>query len=599
MKISMKPGKILSKLWAQYSAPAVFCVVIAIVASTHDFLGWDTAVKTIRDTLMDASSALLFGLVISTTVCTLLKSCKPTIVLSWLAGFASATLEYFLPAPNLYGGIAMAAVCLCLWGAAGREKPALRLNQICGWFFLSLGMAFVIWVALEIIQSAILVLFFPGAPSTIISGVSSAVGYFSFLVFAPWMFLGGLPDESTPDNKRLGFWKFNTRVLLPLALLLMAVLLAYVGKIVVTCTMPVGTMNGYALAALALFTFFHLTLTGEENKLTAFFRKWAGWLMLPILIAQQVGVWIRVDAYGLTEARIYGIVCTVLCAAVVVTALLRKRAGWFFPVAAIAAIIFISTPLNAGNLARINQETRLEAALARNNMLAEDGSIIPNADADLDDRTIIYDSISYLLNKDAPEGSRTDWLTRRYTPENSTYAHASATELYELLGFTRPQKAGSNHALYYHFIGSANHYELDTADVAHANWLSTNRRYDSSEDFAKALVEDLSLETSYFITDYDAMREALLAPAKEFTFPDIPLTLVINGEEILLNPLLNGLEVTDIYPTSSRDFRIENDRIPLANGQVFHIAELNCSVYSAYSSLYISISGWLLTPEAE
>ena len=599
MKISIKPGKIFRKLWTQYSASAALCALIAVIAAVHDFLGWDTATNALRNTLTDVSSALMFGLVISTAASTLFKPTRRTILASWVAGLAAAALEYLLPNPDLYGGIAAAAVCLCIGAAAGRAKPSLRLNQICGWFFLCLGMACVVWGALEIIQSAIVSLFFPGASSWIVSACFSTVGYFSFLIFAPWMFLGGLPDESTPDDRRLGFRKFNARVLLPLALLLMAVLLTYVGKIVVTWAMPVGTMNSYALTALALFTFFHLTLTGEENKLTAFFCKWISWLMLPILIAQQVGVWIRVEAYGLTEARIWGIVCTVLCAAVVVTALLRKRANWFFPMAAVAAVIFISTPLNAGNLARINQESRLEAALSRNNMLAEDGSIRPNPDAAMDDRIIICDAISYLLNEDAPEGSRTEWLTRYFTDENSTYAYADDAELYELLGFVRPVKDGSTQSYYYHFIGSADQYELDTADIAHASWLYISRRYDSREDFEKALAENPELKNSCFIADHDALLAALTSPAEDFTFPDIPLTLVINGEEILLNPLLNDLEATYLHPSRYRTFSMKNDRIPLSNGQVFHIAALECNAYRGYSSLYINIEGWLLTPEAE
>lgn len=598
MKISLKPGRIISKLWKHYSASAVFCVVISILATIVDFLWWNETTSALRQTLTNASNAFLFGLVISTAVSTLLNRKKASTLLAWACGIVAAALEYFFPNSDLYGGAALAAVCLCLWAAAGHEKPSLRLNQICGWFFVCLGMSIVIWLALNIIQSAILSLFFPGAASNIRTGFSTLVSYFSFLIFAPWMFLGGLPDESTPDDKRLGFRKFNARVLLPLSLLLMAVLLAYVGKIVLTWTMPVGTMNGYALAALALFTFFHLTLTGEENKIAAFFRKWAGWLMLPILAAQQVGVWIRVSAYGLTYARICGIVFTVLCAAVVVTALLRKRARWFFPAAAIAAVIFIASPLNAGNIARMNQEDRLEAALQRNNMLTEDGAIIPNADADLDDRTIIYDSISYLLQQDAPEDSLTAWLNAYFTKDDGNRIYASADDLYKLLGFARPRKQADSQYNRWHYSGTAQSNELDTRGIAYASWFGASDHFASAEAYQEARAANPDIDQDYFIVDEAALHAAILSVTMDCTLPDIPLTLVIDGDAIPLNPLLTATEITPDYQINLRNFTLENDRIPLSTGQILHIGSLDISAYSS-GTVYIHLTGWLLTPETE
>lgn len=600
MKISLKPGRIISKLWTRYSASAAFCLVICILATIVDFLVWEDTTKPLRSTLADVSSALMFGLVISTALSALRHRTKAAVLLAWAGGIIAAALEYFFPDANLYGGVALAAVCLCLWGAAGQEKPALRLNQICGWFFVCLGMSIVIWLALNIIQSAILSLFFPGAASNVRTGFSSLVMYFSFLLFAPWMFLGGLPDESTPDDKRLGFQKFNARVMLPLALLLMAVLLAYVGKIVITWTMPVGTMNGYALAALALFTFFHLTLTGEENRIAAFFRKWVGWLMLPILAAQQVGVWIRTSAYGLTEARIFGIVLTVLCAAVVVTALLRKRAGWFFPVAAIAAVIFIASPLNAGNIARINQEDRLEAALQRNSMLTEDGAIIANFDADMDDRTIIYDSIRYLLNQDGPEGSLTAWVNDYFSQDDSTpssWVYAGTGKLYELLGFTYPSSKTSSY-FSLGFSGSAQHNELDARGVAHASWIHISSDYESAEAFKAAFASDSDIAQNYFIYSSAALHDFAESASTGEPLSALPMTLVLNGEEIPLAPLLSATETTTPYAMNTRTFALDNDQIALASGKILHISHL--SIYS-YSDDFVSTSltGWLLTPETE
>lgn len=589
MKINFKPSQMFNKLWRHFPAPALLCLVVFIAFSIEGFLPYENA---LRGTLDDISTACLFGLVLSTAVCTLRTRLSRTAVLSWLAGAAGVALYLLDASSSLLTALILASLAICLWGASGKTTaPALRLNQICGWFFTCLGLSIVVWIALNVIQAAVISLFFSSLSSTVISGIAQTMAAFCFLLFAPWMFLGRLPDEDTPADKRLGFRKFNARVLLPLSLILMAVLLVYVAKIGITWTMPVGTMNGFALAALALFTFFHLTLTGSENKIAAFFCKWVGWLMLPILITQQVGVWIRVEAYGLTEARVLGIVMTLLCAGVVVTSLLRRRANWFFLAAAIAAIIFIASPISASTIARLNQEQRLEAALRRNNMLSDDGSIIANADAAMDDRTIIYDSIQYLLNEDAPEGSLTRRLTTRFTDEGSTYAYAAQEEMYELLGFVRPADASSTDSAYWSFKGTANSSELDTHGVAHAKWVHISGLSDQADATAAKLY--------YILCDRDALGNALLLPGADPTFPDVPLTLHIEGDSLLLNPLLAATETTPAYESNDRRFELKNDKINLANGKILHISSLSISRHSYSETAYISLSGWLLTPEAE
>lgn len=596
MKINFKPSQMLDKLWKHFSAPALLCPVVFLAFSIGGFLPYGNAM---RSTLDDIGTACLFGLVLSTAVCTLRTRLSRTAVLSWLAGAAGVALYLLDASGSLISALILASLAICLWGASGKTAPALRLNQICGWFFTCLGLSIVVWIALNVIQAAVISLFFSSLSSAVSSGITQTTAVFCFLLFAPWMFLGRLPDADTPADKRLGFRKFNARVLLPLSLILMAVLLVYVAKIVITWTMPVGTMNGFALAALALFTFFHLTLTGSENKIAAFFRKWVGWLVLPILFTQQVGVWIRVEAYGLTEARVLGVVMTLLCAGVVVTSLLHRRANWFFLAAALAALIFIASPINAGTIARLNQEQRLEAALRRNSMLSDDGSIIANADADTADRAIIYDSIYYLLNEEAPEGSITRRLTTRFTDEGSTYAYASTEDLYEMLGFARPKETITAYSYSWKFNGSANHDKLDARGFDHAEWIYLSHTHDAVDSTENCTASACTEAARWFLCDKQALSSELMAASDAFLFPDVPLTLHIDGEAVLLNPLLSASETTEAFETTIRSFSLDDDKIVLASGKILHISNLTITRYTSFQTLQISISGWLLTPESK
>ena len=608
MRIKFHPGRILARLWRDFTVPALLCAVIFILGSIQPFLDMPVTTPAYQQ-LSSIIGACVIGMVLATAVCTLIR--KPLIArLASLAAAGVGAAAYLLTEDdNLAAGLMLAGIALCFWGACGKTKAALRLNQIIGWFFTCLGLSLVMYIALMLISSAVTGLFFNDLSYRITGGISTSIAYFSFLLFAPWLFLGGLPDEDTPADKRVAFVKFKSRVLLPLSLALMAVLLVYVGKIVVTWTMPVGTMNGYALAAMALFTFFHLTLTGSENVIARFFKAWGAWLMLPVLVAQQVGVWMRVDAYGLTEARVLGMVFTLLCAGVVVTALLRKQARWFFPAAAVMALIFIASPVHAGHLAMWDQIGRLESALERNGMLAEDGSIVANPDADEADQVIIWSSMDYVLDH-ADDAQPIAVQMRRQLCEidgreyqENTYTYFSLSSMKELVGFAKPGSKTSN--WYWIFNGTASQTALSVSRYDYAKWISVYdyRASDDTEDESAERDARQALEASHYTFHVMDVVDALSAwEAGSAAFPEVALPAVIDGEKVDLRQMLTSLEETT-EPTSTydRSFTVMQDKLTLPSGRVFHLEELSINRYenSSYTSYYVRFSGWLLTPEVE
>ncbi len=594
MRHHFRPGRILTNLRQHWAAPA-FCSLLTCVAfSVLAFFPYSSSREytELSNLLQKLCEASFLALVLSTAGCALRSHVKYSTPLSWLVGILGFALSFLCEYVPLLQALLFASVIIAVWGASGRTAPEARLNQICGWFFAALGMSVVVCIALSVLQSAVVSLFFSNIGYRITAGISDTMLCISFLLFAPWMFLGGLPDEDTPADARGAFRKFNCRMLLPLSLLLMAILLAYVGKIVLTWTMPIGTMNGYALAALALFTFFHLTLTGHENAVSAFFVRWCPWLMLPILAAQQVGVWIRIDAYGLTAARVYGIIGTVLCAGVVVTALLHSKARWFFPVASLAVLIFIGTPLNAENIARFEQEARLEAALMRNHMLAEDGSIIANADADTVDKTIIYDAAHYLARQDnVPTGSLTAQLQAQMTSENGLVQYWSDTVWYEVLGFIRPSEKRTVHTVCYQ--GSAVPHQVVTRGYEFAEWTSIYHSIDLINDTAQPDCEG----ECFFTGDLNRLFELATAGDGVPAVPDGLMTTMIYDEPADFGPLLRAAKVSTEASNGSIDLILIDDVLHLSSGKDYHIGNINL-YHSAYSNVTtISINGWLLTPE--
>ena len=196
------------------------------------------------------------------------------------------------------------------------------------------------------------------------------------------------------------------------------------------------------------------------------------------------------------------------------------------------------------------------------------------------------------LNADQTEIKPPRIPRNRFTEEGSTYAYADPEKMYELLGFARPAEANSTtDSTYWIFKGTAKNSELDALGIAHAKWLNISIQSDPA---------DKTLATAnYLICDRPALSNAILSPGADPTLPDVPLTLHIEGENVLLNPLLTATETTPAYQSNNRHFELMNDKINLASGKVFHISYMNISHYAYSDTAYVSLSGWLLTPEAE
>lgn len=598
MKQKRSLRAIVTSLWQRFPVPAAVCLLAAGVSiAATAVLAGQMGQPPVLNTLRQLENGLMLGVVLS--VLASLLPVKPVLCHALaIAGASAGVALGLLPLDHVYGGTMVAALCLCFFFACGRTAPEFRLNQILGWFFSCLGMSLVSYSALMLTWQAATALFFPDISYSVRALADTVLGALSFLIVAPWLFLGGLPQpEDAPDGRSI-FRTFVSKVLLPLSLLLMAVLLLYVARIAVTLTMPVGTMNGYALAALALYAFFALTLTGDEGVIARFFHRFGAWLLLPVMVVQQIGVWIRIDAYGFTAARIAGLVITVLLAAVVVSGLIRKRPVWFFPAAAVLAVIFIATPLNCSNLALNNQSARLTAALERNGMLAPDGSITANPNADTDDRSVIWSASEYLLKSDFGEATRP--LTRQLRrqlwlssdpepdapqPDLTQYQYHNRADITALLGFSKPNVTLSS--VTWRFEGSAERSSLDVRGYDHVTYRSVSA----------AVSGDLDVERDHVAIDTDAILMAMLSTGEGApAFPDTPVVLHLDGDEVELQPMLASAALTGSPTASDAAFTLTQDRIPLPSGRELYVDYVSLYYHTYNSSVSVTLCGWIMTP---
>lgn len=221
-----------------------------------------------------------------------------------------------------------------------------------------------------------------------------------WLLVYPFGFLSFLPGRDRRDEGSDRAVAFLFWLLLPASLIMLAILYLYLGKIVVTWSMPSGTLNWFGSVALAVYAFFWLALRDSPR---AFFRLFVrrGWaLLLPVLAAQVVGIVIRYQAYGLTTLRLAGMVTLSFGVVALVLAALNRRPQGLFAFIAAAGIVFTISPLNIVDVPIRNQEARLRAALSRNGLLQEDGetlSLKPGAEIPDADAKVIVGSWRYLV----------------------------------------------------------------------------------------------------------------------------------------------------------------------------------------------------------
>jgi len=607
LKLSIRPRRLLSDLWRRFAPSALICLLLTLwfIASDAISLYASEAVQAASvDPMNYIGGALVMSLFFATALSCLCERYGWRRFIAWIAAIAGAVVGVLLSRMenpgNIATGIILFMLSLCFHGVSRKDRPADRLFSVFCSFSVALTASSLIFFTLNICGSAVFALLAQNASYQAESIFFSVSAFLSFFLIAPWLFLGSLPEETPTFNERIH--RAVCLIFLLPYLLFLSILLLYAAKIALTMTMPVGVVNGYALAALTLFVFLHLILPSDEAKFSAWFKCWGGWLLIPIAVVQGIAVHMRISAYGLTPSRIYGIIWTALCLTVVLTAILRRRANWFFLAAGALSLILFCTPLNADNLAILDQEHRLEAALQRNNMINEHGEIIANPSAALEDQELIYSAADYLYRTTARKDSLTEQLqTGIDAIRNPDEAKENPLPLSEakalLFGFGKPEQVEQEwYSHHYFFTGTAVSNKLDTRGYAHAEWISFSQYPDSAKEtwtYDKAETSNLVCEGTMDIPALIACLEASRTNGEPIDL-SVPVTFLIDGEEVDLAPLLNGVQLVD------GSAALPTDTLLLPSGKLLHIASLRVVNYANEGSDdYIALAAWLLTPEDE
>jgi hypothetical protein len=193
---------------------------------------------------------------------------------------------------------------------------------------------------------------------------------------APVFMAATLPKDNEPTEHPKAFTVLFW-FLVPIGMALLAILYAYIAKIVFTWSMPSGTMNWFASCAVGGYLFLWLSLRCSRVRFFAFLARW-GWVaLLPVVATQIVGIVIRYNAYGLTAPRMAGMATLAIGIYALALAAFDRTARSAFIVLAVAGLILTVSPFNIVDVPIMQQSARLRSALERAGCFSDGSFSVP------------------------------------------------------------------------------------------------------------------------------------------------------------------------------------------------------------------------------
>ena len=312
------------------------------------------------------------------------------------------------------------------------------------------------------------------------------------MVVMPWVFAGGVPRDipalDTDTEYPRGLKVFAQYILLPIVIIYLAILMIYLGKIVVTRVWPSGWI-GWMVSIVAVVGIFanllvHPVRDREGNQWVRTYARWYYIIMVPAAVMLLLAVGKRIDQYGITENRyILAVLGTWLAGLCVYFILRSSRNIKVIPIT-LCIIAFATSfgPWGAFSVSHSSQLGRLAGLLERNGILVE-GVLVPApGDVPLEDRREISAITHYIVTTHGVDRIR-PWFGERWAQVDSAGAvtggegkaeQTAVVRVVKAMGITyveRWRTSGNAENSNYVLAPEAQVFPLEAADVmVRAGW---------------------------------------------------------------------------------------------------------------------------------
>ncbi|MCM8710303.1 DUF4153 domain-containing protein [Clostridium sp. SYSU_GA19001] len=187
-------------------------------------------------------------------------------------------------------------------------------------------------------------------------------------------------------------------IVMPLITVYNSILYIYFAKIIITRQWPVGLVANLVLwySVVTVIVLFLISPIKEEKKWSQIFVIYFPKVILPVLAMMFVSIFIRINAYGITENRYYVIVLAVWVTFVMIYYSIRKKVvNIIIPlILTVLAIVSVFGPFSSFSVSKFSQNKRLKNLLLKNNMLS-DSKILASSNVSKEDRIQISSIIDY------------------------------------------------------------------------------------------------------------------------------------------------------------------------------------------------------------
>jgi len=199
-------------------------------------------------------------------------------------------------------------------------------------------------------------------------------------IFNTWFFLGGVPADLDALEQRRdyprGLKVFAQFILIPLVVIYLVILTAYLGRILVTGQWPSGWI-GWLVSSVAAIGILSLLLVHpirnlDENRWVGTYARWFYVAMLPAIAVLLAAIGKRVFQYGITEDRYFIAVLSLWLTAVAITFISRRNADirWIPITLSLLAFTTAFGPWGAYTVSRQSQLGHLRRLLAQEGLIA-------------------------------------------------------------------------------------------------------------------------------------------------------------------------------------------------------------------------------------
>lgn len=203
-------------------------------------------------------------------------------------------------------------------------------------------------------------------------------------LFTTWFFLAGVPEDLDGLDAQTDYPKglkiFAQYILLPLVLIYLAILYAYLAKILVSWDWPQGWVSklilGFSGTGIFSLLLLHPISGRTENVWIKTAARWFYVAMIPLVVMLFFAVWRRVSEYGFTEGRYLALALGVWLAIVVAYFIVGKaRNIKVIPVSLCVFAVAVSFgPWGTFAIPEQSQIARLRGLLTKNAILV-DGAV--------------------------------------------------------------------------------------------------------------------------------------------------------------------------------------------------------------------------------